>query len=106
MRQFANTVQNQPVDTSEEFAKQENHFFIASKIEDYKVWEDVPPGEYEDEQNLPFSVSFITPRTVRLQASTQISELREGTSLMLAGEPGSDDSWKVNSTEPSTTYVS
>jgi alpha-D-xyloside xylohydrolase len=109
MRQFANTVQNQPIDTSEEFAKQENHFFIASKIEefdrnsasgkirwqgqalkqrvsyhqltpqfaDYKVWEDVPPGEYEDEQNLPFSVSFITPRTVRLQASTQIAELRE-----------------------------
>src|SRR5829696_8753387 len=95
MRQFANTAQNQPIDTSEEFAKQENHFFIGSKIEefdkisasgkirwkgqalkqrvsyhqitpqfeDYKVWEDAPPGEYEDEQDLPFSVSFITPRT-------------------------------------------
>ena len=35
MRQFANTVQNQPIDTSEEFAKQENHFFIASKIEEF-----------------------------------------------------------------------
>src|SRR5829696_2806436 len=90
MRQFANTAQNQPIDTSEEFAKQENHFFIGSKIEefdsipasgkirwqgqalkqrvsyhqitpqfeDYKVWEDVPPGEYEDEQDLPFSVSY------------------------------------------------
>ena len=78
---------------SEEWAKQENHFFIASKIqdfdkssvsgkirwkglalkqrvsyhqitpqfEDYKVWEDAPPGEYEDEQELPFYVSFISP---------------------------------------------
>jgi adenine-specific DNA methylase len=35
MRQFANAVQNQPIDMSEEFAKQENHFFIASKIEEF-----------------------------------------------------------------------
>src|SRR3712207_221641 len=109
MRQFANAVQNQPIDVSEEFTKQENHFFIASKIEefdrrsasgkirwkslalkqrvsyhqltpqfeDYKVWEDVPPGEYEDDQDLPFSVSFINPRTVRLRMSTQVVALRE-----------------------------
>src|SRR5215203_5795853 len=138
MRQFANTAQNQPIDTSEEFAKQENHFFIGSKIEefdkisasgkirwqgqalkqrvsyhqitpqfeDYKVWEDVPPGEYEDEQDLPFSVSFITPRTIRLQMSTQIAALRKGASLMLDGEPGTDNSWEMSSTEFSTTYAS
>lgn len=35
MRQFANAAQNQPIDVSEEFAKQENHFFIASKIEEF-----------------------------------------------------------------------
>ena len=138
MRQFANTVQNQPVDISEEFTKQENHFFIGSQVEefdsdsasgkirwkgqalkqrvsyhqltpqfgDYKVWEDVPPGEYEDEQDLPFSISFITPRTVRLQMSTQIATLREGTSLMLDGEPDADDSWQMSSTGCSTTYTS
>ena len=35
MRQFANAVQNQPIDVSEEFGKQENHFFIASKAEEF-----------------------------------------------------------------------
>jgi alpha-D-xyloside xylohydrolase len=138
MRQFANTVQNQPIDTSEEFAKQENHFFIGSKIEefdegsasgkirwkslalkqrvsyhqltpqfeDYKVWEDVPPGEYEDDQNLPFSVSFVTPRTLRLQVSTQIKAMCEATTLMLTGKPATDGSWKMSSNKSSTTYAS
>lgn len=135
MRHYANTVQNQPIDMSEEWTKQENHFFIASKIEefdrsslsgkirwrgqalkqrvsyhqltpqleDYKVWEDAPPGEYEDEQDLPFSVSFISPRTVRLQMSAQIAALREEASLVLDGEPGTDDSWEMNGAEASTT---
>src|SRR5919202_5681706 len=138
MRHYANIVQNQPIDMSEEWSKQENHFFIASKIkefdrgslsgkirwkgqalkqrvsyhqltpqlEDYKVWEDAPPGEYEDEQDLPFSVSFITPRTVRLQMSTQISALREAPSLMLDGEPGADDSWEMSSADSATVYRS
>src|SRR5918911_300141 len=138
MRQFANTVQNQPIDMSEEFSKQENHFFIGSRItefdprsasgkirweshalkqrvsyhqltpqfEDYKVWEDTPPGEYEDDQDLPFSVSFITPRTVRLEMTTQIAAMREDASPMLDGEPGTDDSWETSSTGSSTTYQS
>ena len=29
------TLQNQPVDVSEEFNKQESHFFIGSKVEDF-----------------------------------------------------------------------
>ena len=135
MRHYANTVQNQPIDMSEEWTKQENHFFIASKIEefdrsslsgkirwkgqalkqrvsyhqltpqleDYKVWEDAPPGEYEDEQDLPFSVSFISPRAVRLQMSAQIAALREEASLVLDGEPRTDDSWEINGAEASTT---
>ena len=70
------------------------------------MWEDVPPGEYEDEQDLPFTTSFITPRTVRLQMSTQISALREAPSLMLDGEPGADDSWEMSSAESTTTYQS
>src|ERR671939_1889411 len=138
MRHYANIVQNQPIDMSEEWSKQENHFFIASKIEefdrgslsgkirwkgqalkqrvsyhqltpqldDYKVWEHAPPGEYEDEQDLPFSVSFISPRTVRLQMSAQIAALREEASLVLDGEPGTDDSWEMSGAEASTTYES
>jgi glycosyltransferase involved in cell wall biosynthesis len=32
-----------------------------------KAWADVPPTVYEDVQDLPFSISFVTPRTVRLR---------------------------------------
>lgn len=32
-----------------------------------KAWLDVPPEEYEDVHDFPFSVSFVTPRTVRLR---------------------------------------
>jgi len=42
------------------------------QFEDYKVWEDTPPGEYEDDRTLPFSISFVTPRTVRLRARPKV----------------------------------
>jgi alpha-D-xyloside xylohydrolase len=94
MKEYKAAFQNQPVDVSEEFTKQQNHFFVGSVVqefdpqtasgeilwrglalkqrvsyhqltlqfEDYKVWEDTPPEEYEDEQALPFSLSFVTPK--------------------------------------------
>jgi hypothetical protein len=97
MGEFGTVFQNEPVDVSEEFSKQENHFFVGERVEDfdpvsasgrvlwkglalkqrvsyhqhtlqfedYKVWEDLPPGEYEDDRSLPFDLSFVTPRTVR-----------------------------------------
>src|SRR5215218_8641579 len=75
MSEYAVSFQNQPVDVSEEFSKQESHFFVGSNIEefdqqpaagklwwksmalnqrvsyhqitlpleDYRVWQDVPP---------------------------------------------------------------
>ena len=122
MRQFANAVQNQPIDVSEEFDRNSasgkirwkgqalkqrvSYHQLTPKLEDYKVWEDTPPGEYEDDQDLPFSVSFVTPRTVRLQLSTQVAEIPKEGSLMLKGVPGADDSWKMSSAESSTTYAS
>ena len=80
MKEYEAVFQNQPVDVSEEFTKQQNHFFVGSQVtefdpqtasgkllwrglalkqrvsyhqltlqfEDYKVWEDTPPEEYED----------------------------------------------------------
>jgi hypothetical protein len=94
VKEYEAAFQNQPVDVSEEFTKQRNHFFVGSVVrgfdpntasgeilwrglalkqrvsyhqltlqfEDYKVWEDTPPEEYEDEQSLPFSLSFVTSR--------------------------------------------
>jgi alpha-D-xyloside xylohydrolase len=85
MGDYGAELQNEPLDVSEEFARQQNHFFIGSKVaaldpetasgrilwkgialkqrvsyhqltlefEDYKVWWDAPPGEYEDEQEFP-----------------------------------------------------
>ena len=32
MREYEANLQNQPVDVSEKFAKQQNHFFIGSKV--------------------------------------------------------------------------
>ena len=103
MGEYGVLLQNEPVDVSGEFARQENHFFVGSKVlefdpdsasgkvlwkgrslmqrvsyhqltlqlEDYRVWEDLPPGEYEDDQALPFSLSFVTPRTARLRLAAR-----------------------------------
>jgi alpha-D-xyloside xylohydrolase len=137
MKEYEAALQNQPVDISEEFAKQQNHFFVGSKVpefdpdaasgkilwkgislkqrvsyhqltlqfEDYKVWEDTPPEEYEDEQALPFSLSFVTPRTVRLRMAARPQMHPDGPSLMLDGDPPTDDpSWRTSTTESFTTY--
>jgi alpha-D-xyloside xylohydrolase len=103
MGEFGVVFQNEPVDVSEEFSRQENHFFVGEKVEefdpesasgrlswksfslkqrvsyhqitsqfeDYKVWEDLPSGEYEDDRALPFDLSFVTPRTVRLRLAAR-----------------------------------
>ena len=140
MSEYQVTLQNQPVDVSEEYTKQESHFFVGSNVEDfdrdtatgkimwksmalkqrvsyhqvtlpledYKVWQDAPPGEYKDDRDLPFSISFITPKTLRLRLSArpETTTLHQPFSLMLDGEPGTDDSWEMSHDESSTTYKS
>src|SRR5918998_1248738 len=139
MSEYAVSFQNQPVDVSEEFSKQESHYFIGSNVEefdqqsatgklwwksmalkqrvsyhqvtlpleDYRVWRDVPPEEYQDDRDLPFSISFITPKTVhlRLAARPEMNHY-EPFSLMLDAEPGTDDSWERSGSKASTTYES
>jgi alpha-D-xyloside xylohydrolase len=137
VKEYEAAFQNEPVDISEEFAKQQNHFFVASQVtefdldtasgkilwrglalkqrvsyhqltlqfEDYKVWEDTPPEEYEDEQALPFSLSFVSPRTVRLRLAARAHGIREEPSLMFAVPPPSDDSsWEMSEAESRVTY--
>src|SRR5919107_735911 len=139
MSEYQVAFQNQPVDVSEEFSKQESHFFLGSNVgdfdqntatgkirwksmalkqrvsyhqvtlplEDYRVWRDLPPGEYQDDRDLPFSISFITPKTVRLRLAARPGTTHyEPFSLMLVGEPGTDDSWEMSNSESSTTYES
>ena len=44
---------------------------LTLQLEDYEVWEDLPPGEYEDDRPLPFDLSFVSPRTVRLRLAAR-----------------------------------
>ena len=137
MKEYEAAFQNQPVDISEEFTKQQNHFFVGSvlqefdpqtasgkilwrgialkqrvsyhqltlQFEGYKVWEDTPPEEYEDEQALPFSLSFVTPKTVRLRLAARAHGIHDEPSLMFAGPPPTDDSsWEMSEAESHTTY--
>src|SRR5215212_806137 len=137
MKEYEAAFQNQPVDISEEFTKQQNHFFVGSQVtefdpgtasgkilwrglslkqrvsyhqltlqfEDYKVWEDTPPEEYEDEQALPFSLSFVSPKTVRLRLAARARGIGDEPSLMVAGPPPSGDStWQTSEAESRATY--
>lgn len=66
-----------------------------------------PTEEYAGNPSLPFSVTFTSPRTIRLRlrtASTPVST-SEAPSIMLAGEPGMDGSWKFSRGEKSFEYV-
>jgi alpha-D-xyloside xylohydrolase len=139
MGEYGTTFQNEPVDVSAEFSRQENHFFIGSKIpefdppsasgrilwkglalkqrvsyhqltlqlEDYRVWEDLPPAEYQDDRTLPFSLSFVTPRTARLRlAARPANPPLDEPQLMLSAAPPSDDSWEVGGDDSSIAYSS
>ncbi len=137
MGEYEATFQNQPVDISREFVRQENHFFVGERVEsfdprsasgeilwrslslkqrvsyhqltlqfeDYKVWEDMPPGEYEDDQTFPFGISFVSPRTIRLRVAARPEKIREKESLMLVGDPGTDDSWEMKDDGRCVTYT-
>lgn len=136
MGEFGPVFQNEPVDVSEEFSRQENHFFVGEKVEefdpglasgkilwrsralkqrvsyhqltlqleDYKVWEDLPPGEYEDDRPLPFDLSFVTPRTARLRLAARPEGCRGEPTLMLAGDVPTDDSWETDDDGASVAY--
>ena len=73
---------------------------------DQKAWIDVPPDEYEDVQDLPFSISFVTPRTVRLRLAARPQGVPEEGSLMFDGEPPTDgSSWEPTDDGSSATYA-
>jgi len=61
--------------------------------------------EYDENPSLPFSISFVSPRTVRLRIATRSLPLRDIPSLMLVSDPPRDRSWKVESTESAITYT-
>jgi alpha-D-xyloside xylohydrolase len=64
-----------------------------------------PASEYDQDPVLPFSISFVTPRTIRLRINARDTALDMGPSLMLAGEPSTDHSWKTVQTDKAITYT-
>jgi alpha-D-xyloside xylohydrolase len=67
--------------------------------------DEFPGTEYEENPRLPFSVTFVGPRTVRLRFSTRDAAPPEAPSLMLDGPVPSDNSWRVEQTAEAVTYT-
>ena len=65
-----------------------------------------PGSEYDENPALPFSISFITPRTIRLRFNSRAGALENKPSLMLDGEPAKDNSWKAAENEQEIIYTS
>jgi alpha-D-xyloside xylohydrolase len=65
-----------------------------------------PGTEYDRDPELPFSLTFVSPRTVRLRCSARDMPLGDGQSLMLDGPVPSDESWKAESSDDAVTFTS
>jgi alpha-D-xyloside xylohydrolase len=64
------------------------------------------PTEYDASPVSKFSIEFVSPRTIRVRINTSPDALRNEPSLMLAGDPPKDGSWKVEQNEKTITYTS
>ena len=64
-----------------------------------------PGTEYDQDPTLPFAVTFVSPRTVRLRFSTRAVPMSDGQSLMLAGPVPRDTSWRVEQNDREITYT-
>ena len=68
-----------------------------------------PGTEYDRDPALPFDISFVSPRALRLRFNTRDlpAAVMEGApSLMLAGPVPRDSSWRVQSGDSAVTYTS
>lgn len=64
-----------------------------------------PTTEYDADPVLPFAISFVSPRTVRLRVSSRAAPLSDGQSLMLAGPVPKDSSWRVEQNDREIVYT-
>lgn len=65
-----------------------------------------PEGEYDTNPVLPFSLEFVSPRAVRIHVRTGPSHATAEPSLMLAGDPPRDNSWRYTPIEGGYQYSS
>jgi alpha-D-xyloside xylohydrolase len=64
-----------------------------------------PNTEYDQDPVLPFAISFVSPRTIRLRLSTRAVPMSDGQSLMLAGPVAKDSSWRVEQNDKEIIYT-
>jgi alpha-D-xyloside xylohydrolase len=68
-----------------------------------------PGTEYDRDPALPFEISFVTPRTLRLRLATRdlpAATMQGERSIMLAGPVPADRSWRVTNGDSAVTYAS
>jgi alpha-D-xyloside xylohydrolase len=68
-----------------------------------------PGTEYDRDPALPFEISFVSPRALRLRLSTRdlpAAMMQGERSLMLAGPVPTDRSWRVENGDSAVTYTS
>lgn len=68
--------------------------------------DEFPGTEYERDPALPFAISFVSPRTVRLQFSTRDVPIAETQSLMLDGPVPTSDAWRLEKSDAALTWTS
>jgi alpha-D-xyloside xylohydrolase len=125
-----------PVDVSEDFRKPENVYFVAGKVVAIDAasgtgtveWRrhrrrvsldfnhagfgftpdpsnEFPP-DYPQHPVTPFSIEFVNARTIRLRMATRDLAPPVEPSLMLAGDPPRDTTWKVEEQAGAVTWRS
>ena len=65
-----------------------------------------PGTEYDVDPSLPFSLTFVRPRTVRLRLSSRDAPLIDTPSLMLDGPPAVDRSWQLQEEDSAVVWTS
>jgi alpha-D-xyloside xylohydrolase len=65
-----------------------------------------PSTEYDRDPALPFEITFLSPRTVRIRCSARAVPFGDGESPMLVGKLPQDHSWKVEPFDGGVKYTS
>ena len=65
-----------------------------------------PANEYEANPTLPFSIEFVSPKTLRIRITSGPQFAKAMESLMLAGPVPKDDSWKYSRVQGGHRYTS
>ncbi|MEO8073385.1 MAG: TIM-barrel domain-containing protein [Acidobacteriota bacterium] len=65
-----------------------------------------PATEYDENPGLPFSISFVDSRTIRLRFNSRDARFDDGNSLMLDGVPKKENLWQVVKSDDEIVYTS